>query len=301
MFRFQERYVPVSWKIGVCMCVCSWNRKRLIMVNGKDFLHYGKFIDWSAEQYRPIYILLFSYLFLMEPESGTLCRIGNVPVDTTVLSLIAVNLFLIVFALFEGWSLATVIFIYWFQSLIIGFFTVLTLLSLNENDLMSWTAASDPSGESTARFAGYGRYLIAGFFALHYGLFHFGYYTFLIDFGFSGQLSPWTNPDVLIACGLFFLNHLYSFLYYRKRDQKPHDATYLKEVFTTPYYRIIPMHITIMAAGFTSIIFYAAGFDSTPLLLVLFLCLKTYVDVRMHLAKHGELVAGGACILKSSG
>jgi hypothetical protein len=30
-----------------------------------------------------------------------------------------------------------------------------------------------------------------------------------------------------------------------------------------------------------------AGFDATPLLLVLFLGLKTYVDVRMHLGKHG--------------
>jgi hypothetical protein len=226
----------------------------------------------------------------MEPEGGTLHRTGILPVDTTVLSLVAVNVLTIVLALAEGWSLGTVIFIYWFQSLIIGFFTVLKLLSVDGDTLMSWTPATASSGDAAKQLAGfarYGRFFLAGFFALHYGLFHFGYYTFLIDFGFAGKLSPWTNPDVLIACALFFANHLYSFLYYRRRDNRPQSEDSLKELFLTPYARIIPMHVTIMAAGFASIVFMVAGFDATPLLLVLFLGLKTYVDVRMHLGKHG--------------
>jgi hypothetical protein len=248
----------------------------------------------------------------MEPEGGTLHRAGILPVDTTVLSLVAVNVLTIVVALAEGWSLGTVIFIYWFQSLIIGFFTVIRLLSLDGDDLASWIPdpgvsgssgspiPSDPPADDAAAqlagFARYGRFFLAGFFALHYGLFHFGYYTFLIDFGFVGGSSPWTNPDVIIACALFFANHLYSFLYYRRRDEGPRSADSLKELFLTPYARIVPMHITIMAAGFASIVFMVAGFDATPLLLVLFLGLKTYVDVRMHLGKHGGwgAIGGGA-------
>jgi hypothetical protein len=232
----------------------------------------------------------------MEPEGDTLTRSGILPVDATVLSLVAVNVLTIVLALAEGWSLGTVIFIYWFQSVIIGVFTVLKLLSIDTDDLLSRIPASASSGDAAppALFSRYGRFFLAGFFALHYGLFHFGYYTFLVDFGFAGSLSPWTNPDVLIACALFFGNHLYSFLYYRRRDDSPPStADSLQELFLTPYARIVPMHVTIMAAGFASIVFMAAGFDATPLLLVLFLGLKTYVDVRMHLGKHGGWGAYG--------
>jgi hypothetical protein len=35
----------------------------------------------------------------------------------------------------EGWSLATTLFIYWFQSITIGFFTVVRILTLSTGDI----------------------------------------------------------------------------------------------------------------------------------------------------------------------
>ena len=214
---------------------------------------------------------------------------GMRPVDTTVLALVAVNLFTIILALAEGWSLATVIFIYWAQSVIIGVFTVATILSLDIGAVTVRTTASGPAAVAVpAKFARYGTWVLAGFFAFHYGIFHFGYLAFIGAFAFFAGPPPWTQPAVLLTCGVFVANHLYSFLYHRMRDPyAPVTAGTVKEIFVAPYARIIPMHITIIAGGFATIILGAVGFDATPLILVLFLGLKTYVDVRMHVSKHG--------------
>jgi hypothetical protein len=51
--------------------------------------------------------------------------------------------------------------------------------------------------------ARYSKYLIAGFFALHYGLFHWGYFEFIVDSGLFGVVD-FSNPGVWASCGLFF-------------------------------------------------------------------------------------------------
>ncbi|MBT8508728.1 hypothetical protein AZH53_09955 [Methanomicrobiaceae archaeon CYW5] len=224
----------------------------------------------------------------MNGRKGAAVLAGMRPVDTTVLSLVAANLVAIVLALAGGWSLATVIFIYWAQSVIIGVFTVARILSLDIGGVAVPTTATSGPAAVPAWFARYGTWALAGFFALHYGLFHFGYLEFIDIFAFSAGEAPWTQPGVLLACGVFFANHLYSFLYYRvQRPNVPVTADTVKEIFVAPYARIIPMHITIIVGGFASLVLGAVGFDATPFILVLFLGLKTYVDVRMHVGKHG--------------
>lgn len=224
----------------------------------------------------------------MNGRKGAAILAGMRPVDTTVLSLVAANLFALVLALAEGWSLVTVIFIYWAQSVIIGVFTVAKILSL---DLGAIVARSAPAGLAAgavpAWFTRYGTVAMAGFFAFHYGLFHYGYLAFIDIFAISAGEPPWAQPGVLLACGVFFANHLYSFVYYRMQERDaPVTADTVKEIVVAPYARIIPMHITIIAGGFASLVLGAVGVDATPFILVLFLGLKTYVDVRMHLGKH---------------
>jgi len=228
----------------------------------------------------------------MNGRKGAAILSGMQTVDMTVLALVAANLFALVLALAEGWSLVTVIFIYWAQSVIIGVFTVAKILSLDLGAILVRTAISGPAAAAVpAWFTRYGTVAMAGFFALHYGLFHYGYLTFIDIFAISAGQPPWTQPGVLLACGVFFANHLYSFLYYRLRERDaPVTADTVKEIVVAPYARIIPMHITIIVGGFASLLLGAIGFDATPLILVLFLGLKTYVDVRMHIQKHGGWV-----------
>jgi hypothetical protein len=58
------------------------------------------------------------------------------------------------------------------------------------------------------------------------------------------------------------------------------------DLFIGSFLWIIPMHLTLMAGVFVTMLFLAAGIDATPVLLVIFLGLTAYVDIRMHRAKH---------------
>jgi hypothetical protein len=132
-------------------------------------------------------------------------------------------------------------------------------------------------------FARYYKYFIAGFFTFHYGLFHVVYYEFIVDSGFFGVVD-FSSPEVWASCGLFFVNHLYSSLYYRHDERK--GGGYIAEEFTYPYSRIFPMHLTIIFGAIIVSVLSAAGIESTLPVVVLFLVLKVYADLMMHIKKH---------------
>jgi hypothetical protein len=218
-------------------------------------------------------------------RQDTVRTLGTIPIDIPLLFLLLVNAATIVLALTEGWDLGVLLFVYWSQSVIIGFFTAIRILTLRSDQIV-WEgrfAEGYPVQEVKPAFD-LGKVLIAGFFVVHYGLFHWGYYTFLTDLGFINMDTILGNADILLACGLFFINHLISFLYYRKKDQIGPEN--LKNLFLTPYVRIIPMHVTIIIGGFASFFLAILGIDATGAVLILFLSLKTYVDIRMHIEKH---------------
>jgi uncharacterized membrane protein YdbT with pleckstrin-like domain len=60
----------------------------------------------------------------------------------------------------------------------------------------------------------------------------------------------------------------------------------MADAFTGPYYRIIPMHFTIMFGAIVIIVLGIAGITSTLPVLVIFLLIKTAADLAMHLHKH---------------
>ena len=212
---------------------------------------------------------------------------GGFEVTPPVISLLCSNIITIVLAVAGNWDAATVLFIYWAQSIIIGLFTIISLIRA---DTAALTADISPSAEKNVSvgmmnryFAGYYKYFIAGFFALHYGLFHWGYYEFIVDSGLFGVVD-FSSPEVWASCGLFFANHLYSSLYYRHDERKGGD--YIAEEFFHPYSRIFPMHLTIIFGAILVSVLSAAGIESTLPVVVLFLVLKVYADLIMHIKKH---------------
>jgi hypothetical protein len=182
--------------------------------------------------------------------------------DLPLLSLVFANGFTIALALIQDWELGTVHAIYWFQSVVIGALTFVRLLG---------------TGGDGNRFA---RLALAGFFAFHYGLFHVVYLVFLVTFGLMGLFRIVDLPGLVLACALFLANHLVSFLWYRSREEVPSA-----QIFTEPYARIVPMHLTIIAGGFVTMML--PGEDGARLVLLLFLLLKTAADLGAHLKKHG--------------
>ena len=108
---------------------------------------------------------------------------------------------------------------------------------------------------------------LASFFAVHYGIFHLVYLFFLatlidikkIDWQFV-EISFFAMLAASIAN--FVQNKI------RNRTQDVNIGA----MFFMPYARILPMHLTILLPEFLSI--------SAP---ILFLSLKTFADVIMHL------------------
>lgn len=162
----------------------------------------------------------------------------------------------------------TIVMAYWLQSCIIGLFNVVRILSLEDFSIMNIRF-----GQNIAFVADKIKYVIAGFFAVHYGIFHLVYGVFLLFYAFT--LAQRVDIfSILLAGFIFFFDHLFSYRYNRRRDQEK-KRSILRLMFF-PYARIIPMHIIILFFGFYSV----------QVSLLLFLGLKTLADVVMHVIEH---------------
>lgn len=191
--------------------------------------------------------------------------------DTSVLLLVLSNIFALMLALVEGWSVSELMWVYWGQSVIIGYFNWrrIRLLRQFSTDGLRINARPVPPTRHTQR-------KVASFFAIHYGGFHVAYLAFLLaQVGFVTRASV---AAVAAGVAVFAANHGFSFFHNLERDlaRKPN----LGRVMLFPYARIIPMHLTIVFGGHI-------GAESLGRL-VLFLALKTGADVLMHVVEHAE-------------
>lgn len=185
--------------------------------------------------------------------------------DPSSISLILSNLIVIILAMVQKWEVSTVLWVYWMQSVIIGFFQFLRILSLKKFSTEKFTINNQsvvPSPKTKT--------FIAFFFAFHYGFFHFIYAIFLFNF-FTNQ--PLDFLYLFTGGFIFFLNHLFSFYHNRIVDQQ--KVQNIGQLMFSPYIRIVPIHLIV--------VFGAILGQST---LVIFLILKTLADLIMHNIKH---------------
>jgi hypothetical protein len=212
---------------------------------------------------------------------------GGITMTPPIISLLAANLLMIVFAISGEWDPATVMFIYWAQSVTIGIFTVFSLLRADTGalaaDLGRGLRKQGGSGEISPRTVWFYKTVAAGFFAIHYGLFHWLYLSFIIETGLFGTID-FSSPDLWISCGAFFANHLFSYAFYR--NDTISGATFFAVEFFRPYARIIPMHLTILFGLVIVLILTLAGIPAGLPVLVLFIILKTGTDIAAHRVKH---------------
>lgn len=210
---------------------------------------------------------------------------GDLVHNIPLISLIFANLFTILLAIAGNWDLATVMFSYWVQSVMIGLFAALSLLTAGSRCERPAPPAGDPAAATLAaldRFGSIaGRIGTTAFFVVHYGIFHLVYYLFIVDSGLFGPVN-FSEPGLYLSSAIFLVNHLYSFI--------AHWNVHIRETggddFFAPYHRIIPMHLTIIFGSMVIFALQDAGITSTMPVLVLFLILKTCADIAAHLAKH---------------
>ena len=193
----------------------------------------------------------------------------TLPKDQTEWSLLGANLATLVMALWLNWQLIDLMVVYWFQSVVIGASYVLRMLQLEKFSTENFTMNGRRVRPTTGA-----KWRVAGFFCVHFGFFHFVYAMFIFE-GDIGGAAPNLSMGLGVACLAFLANHAFSYLHFRDLDRQgtPNIGT----LMSTPYLRIVPMHLTII---------FGAAIEVAGLGLLLFLGLKTISDILMHRVEH---------------
>ena len=173
-------------------------------------------------------------------------------------------------------SMDTIIWIYFFQSVIIGISNTIRMLFLKNYSTENFTV-NGQSVEATSKT----KWMSSIFFMLHFGFFHIMYLIFLTITTLHNGIKLDFNL-VLINIGIMFTNAIISTWSTILHDREVKPA--LSGMFFTPYLRVIPMHIFIII-GFTQ----KANLNvALPILGTIhffwaFLILKLISDLVMHI------------------
>lgn len=217
---------------------------------------------------------------------------------------ISANLLPLAMTLGGAWSLNEILPLYWSESAIIGFFTLLKILTaggpiakLNKRRGAPAEFARQEAiigGVSSALAIG-AKIFIAGFFTFHFGMFMLVHGVFLFGFVLQGMrlgkatvdpMNPtlWIHYLWAVKWGIlslfvghaesFFMNYLGAGEY---RNARPDQC------MAQPYPRVLVMHLTILLGAFVSAVMSAAG----PVL-VIFVAAKIFADVHAHLKEHSK-------------
>lgn len=203
-------------------------------------------------------------------------------------SLIFSNLAVVFFALIDKLSAIDVLWIYWAQSVIIGIFNFIKMLSLKE-----FSTEGFKQGNKAVLPTKAAKISTALFFLFHYGFFHFIYAMFLGSFSSFGVLhSGSLNINYFYFSSIiFFINYLIEFI--NSFREPSAEIPNLGKIMFAPYARIIPMHLTIILGGFIAAAGSTFSADTNLMIIVLFIGIKTIVDLITHSANLFSLAKAG--------
>ncbi|HAB51374.1 MAG: hypothetical protein A2315_09445 [Ignavibacteria bacterium RIFOXYB2_FULL_35_12] len=192
-------------------------------------------------------------------------------------SLLISNLLIALFTIIEKQSVLNMLWVYWFQSVIIGVFNFFRILSLKEFAVDGLKMNNKPLKQTKAA-----KVTVATFFLFHYGFFHFVYAMFLFSFFSMGGIliGGIDSIFILLTALIFFVNYLGEFIFTFKREQTTVPS--LPRLMMAPYKRIIPMHLTIILAGFVLIGGAFGATNPNIVILLIFIGLKTLIDLITH-------------------
>lgn len=197
-------------------------------------------------------------------------------------SLILINIMPLIGVLFLGWHVGSLLILYWAENIVVGAFNVLKLITLRTN-----------SGLEKIQSV-----VMIPFFIVHYGGFTFvhGVFVFLLASKFGTghfeEVMPWDNGGVseqvrdLItpwlwgSFAMMWISHGVSFVtnYLGKGENRNITPS---KLMIGPYKRVVILHLTILfGAGAAFVLGQPIG------LLIVMVCLKTAVDLRLHWAEH---------------
>jgi hypothetical protein len=180
----------------------------------------------------------------------------------SIVSLFLSNLIPLIGVLFFGWSVSTILILYWSENVIIGFYNIIKMA-------MAKGKAKGPKA--------YERIFLIGFFAVHFGIFTFGHAAFV--FSFFGTNNPSFNSLLPALLPLFISHGISMFVHFIKN--KEYERVSFDNLFFQPYKRVVIMHLTIIFGAWV-----ATAFHLPSLVLVVLIFLKITVDIFFHKKEH---------------
>ncbi len=223
--------------------------------------------------------------------------------------LLVANAIPLVGVLFFGWSLYTILVIYWLENGIVGLWNVPKILLAQgsivpvlpaaqaNSDQMSDAGAASAFAQvfGAARLPTAGRTALGLFFMVHYGMFWFvhGIFVFTLPmflgstaecgesaFGLAqpctGAFGPILWANVWIAAVALFISHGASFLFNYIGRAEYLTASPTRQM-GAPYGRVVVLHLTILLGAF------AVAIVGAPIAALLLLVgLKTAFDLTLH-------------------
>lgn len=195
----------------------------------------------------------------------------------SVVSLFVANIITIFFAFLFNWGVLDLMLIYIIQSIIIGFFSFLKILLV--------------SIKSSGTNAVLGVFVSFWFLLIHICV-HVAYASFIISIApdslvVTNSLMELNASSIgfFIAVLAFFINHLFSFVYYSKKAT--FSLSKINRLIDNLCARIIPIHITILL-GAIFLSYHVLDY----FFLLVFMLSKTMVDLKTHKNEHkNELVS----------
>ena len=192
--------------------------------------------------------------------------------DLSFWSLLIANIATMVWALKENWSLSVVIWVYFFQNIILGMFWPAKVFdSIGDSSLIKYTNAKKMQS-------------VIGFLP-HYLSVHVAYGILLYESDFCGKELLANFKYILTMGGIFFLSEIISYFAESRLDRaKPLN---LAAVQLFPYARVLPMHFVM----FVGIDLEVKGINP-HLIVMVFLLLKVFADIAMYMVERSSVFAG---------
>ena len=208
-----------------------------------------------------------------------------------VVVLVLANLVPLVGVLFLGWSVWTILVIYWLENGIVGFYNVLKMRRCEGDDEPSPTSGSH--GTTSWRINGrpassMAKASLIPFFVMHYGIFWLVHGVFVLTLPlFAGASSdqaaidPGADPGaILLAVVVLFISHGVSYQLNFIGNGEYRRVSAATQMFA-PYGRLMILHVTIIFGAL------AISFTGAPAAaIVILVLLKIAMDVAFHLREH---------------
>ena len=202
------------------------------------------------------------------------------PINNNYVAYIAIalaNLGPLLGVLMGEWTPFEVVFMYWFENLVIGLFVIARMIF-------------KPRGGIAFMAGGIAMSL---FFCVHYGLFTWAHGFFVMEL--LGEGNTQVTSDAVFSSALQYISDS-GLKWVALSMLLAHAALYMKDYVTDaigpvgeemrkPYNRIIVLHIAIIAGGGLAMAWPSGAF----LMMLLLIAFKTFNDIKQHKKEREEL------------